>query len=139
MKKFCTHEILANFQIKSPHYNGGVETMSQAHEAYETFEKFAQPSGMSLSDVIKFEQLYFKAKSFHMEILDGVLAYRLLNSANLTNVQKQLVKATLSKTDYQIMKDQLKKVFTSLQEIRITDSIIVEITKTLKIKTTIKK
>ena len=117
---------------------GGVETMSQAHEAYKTFEKFAQPSGMSIS-VIKFEQLYFKAKSFHMEILDGVLAYRLLNSANLTNVQKQLVKATLSKTDYQIMKDQLKKVFTSLQEIRITDSTIVEITKTLKIKTTIKK
>ena len=37
------------------------------------------------------------------------------------------------------MKDQLKKVFTSLQEIKITDSIIVEITKTLKIKTTIKK
>ena len=48
-----------------------------------------------------------------MKILDGVLAYRLLNSANLTNEQKQLVKATISKMDYQIMKDQLKKVFTS--------------------------
>ena len=48
---------------------------------------------MSISEyVIKFEQLYFKAKPFHMEILDGVLAYRLLNSANLTNEQKQLVK-----------------------------------------------
>ena len=61
---------------------------SQAYEAYETFEKFVRPSGMSISDyVIKFEQLYFKAKSFNMEILDGVLAYRLLNSANLTNEQ----------------------------------------------------
>ena len=49
-----------------------------------------------------------------MEILDGVLAYRLLNSANLTNEQKQLVKATVSKMDYQIMKDQLKNVFTSI-------------------------
>ena len=69
---------------------------------------------MSISDyVIKFEQLYFKAKSFYMEILDGVLTYRLFNSANLTNEQKQLVKATVSKMDYQIMKDQLKKVFTS--------------------------
>ena len=69
---------------------------------------------MSTSDyVIKFEQLYFKAKSFYMEILDGVLTYRLFNSANLTNEQKQLVKATVSKMDYQIMKDQLKKVFTS--------------------------
>ena len=56
---------------------------------------------MSISDyVIKFEQLYFKAKSFYMEILDGVLTYRLFNSANLTNEQKQLVKATVSKMDY---------------------------------------
>ena len=44
-----------------------------------------------------------------MEILDGVLAYRILNSANLTNEQKQLLKITVSKMDYQIMKDQLKK------------------------------
>ena len=77
---------------------------SQAYEAYETFEKFVRPSGMSISDyVIKFEQLYFKANSFNMEILDGVLAYRLLHSANLTNEQKQLVKATVSKMDYQVM------------------------------------
>ena len=48
-----------------------------------------------------------------MEILDGVLAYRLLNNANLTNEQKHLVKGTVSKMDYQIMKDKLKKVFTS--------------------------
>ena len=40
-----------------------------------------------------------------MEILEGVLAYRLLNSANLTNEQKQLVKSTVSKIEYQIMKD----------------------------------
>ena len=44
-----------------------------------------------------------------MEILDGVLAYRILNSANLTKEQKQLVKITVSKMDYHIMKDQLKK------------------------------
>ena len=69
---------------------------------------------MSISDyVIKSEQLYFKAKYFHMEILDGTLAYRLLNSVNLTNEQKQLVKATVSQINYQIMKDQLKKVFAS--------------------------
>ena len=66
---------------------------SQACKAYEIFEKFVRPSVMSISEyVIKFEQLYFKAKPFHMEILDGVLAYRLVNSANLTNEQKQLVK-----------------------------------------------
>ena len=87
---------------------------SKAHETYESFEKLVWPSGMNMSDYfIKFEQLYFNAKSFDMEILEGVLAYRLLNSSNLTNEQKQLVKSTVSKIDYQIMKDQLKKVFTS--------------------------
>lgn len=64
---------------------------------------------MSISDyVMKLEQLSFEAKSFHMEI-DGILAYKLLIRAN--NEQKQLIKATVSKMDYQIKKDQLKKVF----------------------------
>ena len=48
---------------------------------------------------------------------ESSLAYEayetLLDSANLTNEQKQLVKATVSKMDYQIMKDQLKKFFNS--------------------------
>ena len=94
---------------------------SQAYEAYENFEKFVRPSGMSISDyVIKFEHLLFKAKSFHMEKLDGVLAYRLFNSAYLTNEQKQLVKPTVSKMDYQIMKDQLKKALAVIEVMLIT-------------------
>ena len=33
---------------------------SQAYEAYEHFEKFVRPRGMSISHyIIKFEQLYF--------------------------------------------------------------------------------
>ena len=47
-----------------------------------------------------------------MEILEYDLAYRLLNSANLTIEQKQLVKAKISKMDYQIMKVQIERVFT---------------------------
>ena len=94
---------------------------SLAYDAYETFEKFVRPSGMSISDyVIKFEHLQFKAKSFHMEKLDGVLAYRVFNSAYLTNEQKQLVKPTVSKMDYQIMKDQLKKALAVIEVMLIT-------------------
>jgi hypothetical protein len=48
-----------------------------------------------------------------MDIHDGVLAYRLLNNANLSEDKKQLVKATLTKMTYDGMKDKLKKVFTS--------------------------
>lgn len=85
-----------------------------AYEAFETFEKFIRPQDMSITDyIITFERLYHKSKSYKMEIQDGVLAYRLLNSANLSETNKQLVKATLDTMSYKAMKDKLKKVFTS--------------------------
>ena len=46
-----------------------------------------------------------------MELLDYVLAYKLLKCANFSREQKQLVKATVSEYDYNKMKDQLRKVF----------------------------
>ena len=65
---------------------------------------------MSISDyIIQFEQLYNNAKTHKMEILDGVLAYRLLNSASLSEQHKQLVRATVSEMKYSIMKEQFKK------------------------------
>ena len=77
-------------------------------------EKIVRPSGMTISEfVIKFDQLYFEAKSFHLEILNSVLTYTLLNCGKFTNEKKQLIKATVSKMDYQTMKDRLKKVFNS--------------------------
>ena len=84
-----------------------------AYEAYETFEKFLRPGNMKMNEyVIKFELLYNKAKSHKMTIDDGVLAYRLLNSANLSENHKELVRATVKEMKYNDMKDQLKKVFT---------------------------
>ena len=64
--------------------------------------------------------MYFKAKTFHMEIIDDVLTYRLINNANFTNEHKLLVKATVSKMDYQIMKDHLKGSLPVLQLMFIT-------------------
>ena len=49
-----------------------------------------------------------------MEVLDRVLAYRLLNNANLPGKKIQLIWATANKIKYKIMKEQLKKVFTRL-------------------------
>ena len=87
---------------------------TQAYECYETFEKFKRPINMNINDyVLKFESLYHKAKSHKMEILDGVLAYRLLNSANLSDDEIQLVKATISEMTYENMKQKLKMVFTN--------------------------
>ena len=57
---------------------------SPAYEAYKKIEKITRPHEISLSDyVLKLEQLHKVAESHKMEVLDGVLAYRLLNNANL--------------------------------------------------------
>ena len=80
-----------------------------AYEAYEAFEKFVRPTDMTIGDfIIHFKRLYNKAKNYQMEIHDGVLAYRLLNSANLSDSNKQLIKATLTEMKYSLMKDQFK-------------------------------
>ena len=87
---------------------------TQAYEYYETFEKFKRPANMNINDyVLKFESLYHQAKSHKMEILDGVLAYRLLNNANLSHEEMQLVKATITEMTYENMKQKLKMVFTN--------------------------
>ena len=46
-----------------------------------------------------------------MEIHDGVLAYCLLNNANILESHKQLIRATLPDLRYTTMKEQLKRVF----------------------------
>ena len=62
---------------------------------------------------IKFEQLYFKTKSFKMEILDGALTYMLLNSVRIYRDLKQLVKPTVSQRNCNIMKNKFRQVFTN--------------------------
>ena len=84
-----------------------------AYEAYERSETFSRAPSMTVADyIIEFERLYNKAKQHKMELFDGVLAYRFLNSANISSHHKQLVRATLPELSYQLsMKDQLKKIF----------------------------
>ena len=60
---------------------------------------------------IVFERRYNKAKQYKMEVLDGVLAYRFLKSANLTENQQQLVKATLPAVTYENMTKKLSSMF----------------------------
>ena len=67
---------------------------NSAFEAYDTFER-----------------LYQKAKNFKLELLDGVLAYRLLRSANLSDTHVQLARAMLLSLTYNNMQLQLKKIF----------------------------
>ena len=86
--------------------------VSLAYEAYEAFEKFIRPASMTINDyIIHFERLHNKARGYKMEMHDGVLAYRLINNANISESHKQLVRATLRDLKYTTMTEQLKRVF----------------------------
>ena len=86
------------------------ETLS-AYEAYEEFEKYRRPPNVSISDYCReFQQKYAKVKKTDTTLAEHVLAYRLLNSANLNETQEQIVKATIPAMTSEAMITQLKKV-----------------------------
>ena len=88
------------------------DTIQTADLAYQTFETFQRPENMTMKDyLVKFEHLYTKIKDHKMELLDGVLAYRVLNSANLSNGQMTLCRATMTDLKYPEMVKQLKRLF----------------------------
>ena len=82
-----------------------------AYLAYQTFENFKRPSEMLMKDyLVKFEQLYTKIKDHQMILPDDVLAYRVLNSANLTTDQMTLCRATMTDLEYSEMVKQLRRL-----------------------------
>ena len=66
---------------------------------------------MSIKSFNEFEKRLYKTKSCGTEMSEDILAHRLLKSANLSNEDKQLIKAILPELQYESMKDQLKKTF----------------------------
>ena len=98
-----------------------------AFEAYESFEKYERPKDMDINKYINtFERLYQKAKGFELALPDGVLAYRLLKSANLSSEHEQLAKATLPSLTYDNMKKQLKKIFDKVSTSSLPVSVKIE-------------
>lgn len=90
------------------------DTDNAVFEAYDRFERYQRPEGMNIIEYINaFERLYQKAKHYKLELPDGVLAYRLLRSANLSDTHEQLARATLTALTYVNMQTQLKKIFNS--------------------------
>ena len=88
------------------------DTTQTAYLAYQNFETFKRPETMKMKDyLVKFEQLYTKIKDHQMVLPDGVLAYRVLNSANLSNEQMTLCRATMTDLKYDDMVKQLKRLF----------------------------
>ena len=85
-----------------------------AFMAYDKFENFRRSDDMNIIDYInEFERLNIQIKHFEMELSTGVLAYKVLKNANLSNEKQQLIRATVVSLTYENMKKQLEAIFDS--------------------------
>jgi hypothetical protein len=76
-----------------------------AYLAYSEFENFKRPSSMPMKDFIaKFEVLNATIRGWEMTLSDLVLAYRLLQSANMNDEEMRLCRATLPELKIATMK-----------------------------------
>ena len=85
--------------------------------ALKSFEKYQRPADDSIDNYLnKFDLMYNRLKSHKIILPDPVLAYRLLESANLEKTKSDLVRATITRMSFDEMKTQLRK----LEDIAIT-------------------
>ena len=82
-----------------------------AFMAYEKFETYIRPKDVDMNDFInEWERRYGKIKEKAMELPDGVLAYRLLKSANIDSIKQTMVRSSIAKLSLDEVKKQLKAV-----------------------------
>ena len=86
------------------------DSIDTAYEAFEKFIYYKKPEDMKMAAfVCEFERRYFKAKSHGCELSKSLLAFFLLNQAQLSQEKKELIKATIPKLEYDDMKSKLLK------------------------------
>ena len=82
-----------------------------AYEAYENFETYKRSSNSILTYIREFQSLYKKVEAGGTTLADHILAYRLINNAQLSERQHELLRATIPKMTYANVIEQLKKIF----------------------------
>ena len=83
----------------------------QLYVCLKKFEQHKRPSDQSINDYInEFERLYNKLKYYKVDYPDAALAYRLLESANLPNEKNELIRTTITKLEYNLVKIQIRKL-----------------------------
>ena len=94
------------------------DELSQKHNASEAFGTYKRKGNTSIHDFLtEFEKRLHKTRTYGTTMSDNLLAYHLLKAANLTMRDEQLVKATITKLNYEIVKSKLTKVFSGESEL----------------------
>ena len=82
------------------------------YRAYSKFEKFCRPESMSLQSYIsEFEKMLADLKRHSITLPPTVVAYRFLNSANLSSDKVNLALATVKELTYKEMSVTVGKIF----------------------------
>ena len=85
--------------------------MIEKIEAIDAYENFSRPQDMDIKKyIIEFEKRYTKIKNFGSTVSDDLLAYHLMEKANLSKSNNKLLHAT-SESKFAEMKAKLKSLF----------------------------
>lgn len=88
------------------------EEKDRAYDAYTDFDRIRREKEVSMADyIVNFEQRYNKMRKFDMALPDAVLAFKLLDTANLDVKDKQLALTACSTLTFASMKSALKRIF----------------------------
>lgn len=88
------------------------DTIDSAYEAYKNFDAFYQGESVPMTDYIaQFEILYRKMEKYEMKLPDAILAFTLLEKANLEKKDRQMALTACSDIKYETMKSALKRIF----------------------------
>ena len=84
----------------------------KAYEVYKNFDTLSKSENMSMSEyIVEFDKRYNQSKKYEITIPEAVLAFRLLDKANLTLSEKQLALTASSDIKYATMKSALLRIF----------------------------
>ena len=83
----------------------------QLYVCLKKFEQHKRPSSQTINDYInELERLCNKLKFYKIVYPDAAVAYRLLESANLPKERSELIRTTVDKLEYKLVKAQLRKL-----------------------------
>ena len=92
--------------------------------ALDSFEKYKRPPSVTISDfMMEFQKRQSKVESFNCKYPDGVLAYKLLKAANISNEHEKMCRATIKTGEWslQSVTDQLHKIFNDIPTVQCSN------------------
>ena len=103
------------------------DELSEKFSALESFACYKRPSNLSIRDFLQeFDKKHYRVKN-HALTDEDLLGYRLIKAANLAPDKEQLVKATVTTLNYDVVKEKMLKIFSDDSKIPMsTDPVSVQ-------------